>query len=222
MQARPWTSRRGRRRAAAAALALILAIGASVSCGQINSEGRSPSYLIIDSLTASSGASPDIFGNALESDVVTNKKVTINGQDTYVATVFEDVGKVLLKMALKDVGGSNSPTTPTSTNAITVTRYHVDFKRSDGRNTQGVDVPYSFDGGATGTFAANGGLLSFILVRGQAKLEAPLKALRNNAGAIIISTIAEITFYGTDQNGNTVSVMGTISVNFADWGDPSA
>ena len=219
MQARPWTSRRGRRRAAAAALALILAIGASVSCGQINSEGRSPSYLIIDSLTASSGASPELFGNALESDVVTNVKVTINGQDTYVATVYEDVGKVLLKMALKDVGASSSPT---STNTITVTRYHVDFKRSDGRNTQGVDVPYSFDGGATGTFDANGASLSFILVRGQAKLEAPLKALRNNAGAIIISTIAEITFYGTDQNGNTVSVMGTISVNFADWGDPSA
>jgi len=208
MHARPWTSWRGRRRAAAAALAL--AIGASVSCGQTNSEGRSPSYLIIDSLTASSGASPGTFGNALESDVVTNN------------TVYEDLGKVLLKMALKDVGGSSAPTTPTATNAITVTRYHVDFKRSDGRNTQGVDVPYSFDGGATGTFDANGASLSFVLVRGQAKLEAPLKALRNNGGAIIISTVAEITFYGTDQNGNTVSVMGTISVNFADWGDPAA
>ena len=56
----------------------------------------------------------------------------------------------------------------------------------------------------------------------QAKLEAPLKALRNSGGAIIISTIAEITFYGTDQNGNTVSVMGRIGVNFADWGDPDA
>jgi hypothetical protein len=220
MHARPWTSRRGRRRAAAAALAL--AIGASVSCGQTNSEGRSPSYLIIDSLTASSGATPAAFGNTLESDVVTNRKVTVGGQEAYVATVYEDLGKVLLKMALKDTGGSSSPTTPTATNAITVTRYHVDFKRSDGRNTQGVDVPYSFDGGATGTVDATGASLSFVLVRGQAKLEAPLKALRNNAGAIIISTVAEITFYGTDQNGNTVSVMGTISVNFADWGDPTA
>jgi hypothetical protein len=126
-------------------------------------------------------------------------------------------------MALKDTGvGSGSPTTPTSTNAITVTRYHVDFTRSDGRNTQGVDVPYGFDGGATGTFDAGGASLSFVLVRGQAKLEAPLKALRDNAGAIIISTFAEITFYGTDQNGNAVSVTGRISVNFADWGDPAA
>lgn len=218
MHARPWNSGRGR----VGAVALALAIGASASCGQLNSEGRSPSYLIIDSLTAASGVTPTSFGNALESDVVTNVKTTTGGQEGYVPTVYEDVGKADLRMALKDTGGSGSPTTPTSTNAVTVTRYHVDFKRTDGRNTQGVDVPYSFDGGATGTFDAAGGSVSFVLVRGQAKLEAPLKALRNGGGSIIISTIAEVTFYGTDQNGNAVSVKGTITVNFADWGDPAA
>ena len=205
-----------------AAAALALAIGASVSCGQANNEGRAPSFLIIDALAASSGATPDTFGSVLESDVITNVKVTVGGQETYVPTIYEDQGKVTLKMALKDTGGSNSPTTPTSSNSITVTRYHVDFKRSDGRNTQGVDVPYSFDGGATGTFDANGASLSFVLVRAQAKLEAPLKALKGGGGAIVISTVAEITFYGTDQNGNAVSVVGRISVNFADWGDPTA
>jgi len=60
-----------------------------------------------------------------------------------------------------------------------------------------------------------------VLVRAQAKLEAPLRALRGGGSAIVISTIAEITFYGSDQNGNKVSVTGSISVNFADWGDPS-
>jgi hypothetical protein len=217
MHARRWTSRRGW----AAAVAVALAIGASVSCGQANSEGRSPSYLIMDSLTAASGVRPDSFGNSLESDVVTNVKVTVGGQEGYVPTVYEDFGKANLKMALKDTGGSISPTTPTSTNAITVNRYHVDFKRTDGRNTQGVDVPYSFDGAATGTFDSSGGSLAFVLVRGQAKLEAPLKALRSGGGSIIISTIAEITFYGSDQNGNAVSVKGMITVNFADWGDPN-
>jgi len=218
MQARLWRSTSLRERVAVAAL--LLAVGASASCGKANSEGRSPSYLFIDGLTASSGARPDDFGNALESDVITNVKTTVDGKETYVPTIFEDFGRVTLKMALKDPGGANAPTQPTSTNAITVTRYHVDFKRSDGRNTPGVDVPYGFDGGATGTFNSNGGALSFVLVRAQAKIETPLKALRNGGGAIIISTIAEITFYGTDQNGNAVSVTGTISVNFADWGDP--
>jgi hypothetical protein len=218
MQARLWRSASARGWVAVAALAL--AIGASASCGKANSEGRSPSYLFIDGLTASSGARPDTFGNSLESDVITNVKTTIGGQEAFVPTIFEDLGRVTLKMALKDTGGANAPTEPTATNAITVTRYRVDFKRSDGRNTPGVDIPYGFDGGATGTFDANGGSLTFVLVRAQAKLEAPLKALRSGGGAITISTIAEITFYGTDQNGNSVSVTGSITVNFADWGDP--
>jgi hypothetical protein len=83
-------------------------------------------------------------------------------------------------------------------------------------------VPYSFDGAATGTIGADGSVLTFVLVRAQAKLEAPLRALRGGGGAIVISTMAEVTFYGADQNGNTVSVTGTISVNFADWGDPAS
>lgn len=219
MHARSWNE--GRRRRWTATAALALAVAASVSCGQTNGEGRSPSYLIVELLTAASGASPDAFGNTLESDVVTNVQTTVDGAEVYVPTVYEDMGQATLRMALKDTGGSNSPTTPTSTNSITVTRYHVDFKRTDGRNTQGVDVPFSFDGGATGTFDANGAALTFVLVRAQAKLEAPLKALRAGGGAIIISTIAEITFYGTDQNGNTVSVTATMSVSFADWGDPT-
>ena len=44
-----------------------------------------------------------------------------------------------LRLAMKDVtAGSTGPTT---NNEITVTRYHVRDVRSDGRNTQGVDVP---------------------------------------------------------------------------------
>jgi hypothetical protein len=44
-------------------------------------------------------------------------------------------------------------------------------------------------------------------------------AMRGGGGAFLISTIAKVTFYGKDQTGNTVSITGQISVNFADWGD---
>ncbi len=197
-----------------------LALAGGASCGYLNTSSRSPSYLIIESLTAASGAKPDSFSNVLESDVITNVRVQVRGQETLQPTIFADTARVVLKMALKDVGGPNAPTSPTSANAITVTRYHVEFRRSDGRNTPGVDVPYAFDGAATGTFDSNGAALVFVLVRAQAKLDPPLKSLTGNGGAIMISTVAEITFYGQDQNGNTVSVTGLISVNFADWGDP--
>ena len=36
----------------------------------------------------------------------------------------------------------------------------------------------------------------------------------------MISTLAEVTFYGTDQAGRDVVATANISVNFADWGDP--
>lgn len=210
------------RRGSMVALVLVVAAAGAVGCGQQNTEGRSPSYLIVESLQGASGATPGTYAGSLDSDVVTNVKTTVGDQEVLQATVFEDIGQVKLRMALKDGGNGMAVASPTPVNAVTVTRYHVDFKRSDGRSTPGVDVPYGFDGAATGTIGADGAVLSFVLVRAQAKLEAPLRALRSNGGAIVISTVAEVTFYGTDQNGNTVSVVGMISVNFADWGDPSS
>ena len=115
-------------------------------------------------------------------------------------------------------GGVNGPS---SVNRITVHRYRVVFKRSDGRNTPGVDVPYAFDGAVTFTVGPFERVdVPFSLVRAQAKLEAPLMSLRGLGGGVLISTIAEVTFYGRDQAGNDTSVTGEISVNFADWGDP--
>ncbi len=74
----------------------------------------------------------------------------------------------------------------------------------------------------TATVGGGETTVSFVLVRVQAKLEAPLAALANHGGAGVISTIANITFYGTDQTGRAVSVTGSISVNFADWADPAS
>ena len=162
----------------------------------------------MNSLTAASGAAPDAFGGTLASDVLTK------------GSIYADPAQVAFTLALKDPGSTNSPTGPTTTNFITVTRYRVDFVRSDGRNTPGVDVPYGFDGAATGSVTDEGGTLTFTLVRVQAKIEAPLVALTGGGGAGVISTIAQVTFYGADQAGRPVSVMGKISVNFADWADP--
>jgi hypothetical protein len=42
-----------------------------------------------------------------------------------------------------------------------------------------------------------------------------------SAGAVL-STIAEVTFYGADQAGRAVQVVGRIGVNFANWSDPES
>jgi hypothetical protein len=198
-----------------AVTALVVTVVACGSCSSTVRQGRSPAYLIVDSMTAAPGATPGAFDNILQSDVAVNKGTKASP----VWAIYEDLGKVTLRLALKDIGTPGSPTAPTTNNEITIGQYHVTFVRADGRNTPGVDVPYGFDGAITGTVTATGATLSFVLVRAQAKSEAPLKALRDGGGSDIISTIAEVTFYGHDQVGNQVSVTATISVHFADWAD---
>jgi hypothetical protein len=188
--------------------AIALAVSAA-SCGTQTTEGTASSYLVIAALEAASGADSGTFGSGLSSDVVTIK----NNIKTYP----EDPGRVTFKLGLKDPGPASSPVTPTQNNWITVTQYHVQYVRSDGHNVEGVDVPFSFDGGLGGT-VSDDTTLGFTLVRNQAKQEAPLKALQTNP--IVISTIARVTFYGHDQTGREVSVTGNIDVSFANFGDP--
>ena len=176
--------------------------------------GTSSSYLLIDSLKAASIQSQlaRTFNNELESDVCVS-----NGTG---CTVFDDIGQVTLSMSLKDPGAQLIANVPTELNFITVTRYRVVYVRSDGRNTPGVDVPFPFDGGLAFTIGLASNSTDFTIVRVQAKEEAPLRSLRSLGGAVAITTIAQITFYGTDQTGRAVSVTGNINVTFADWADP--
>lgn len=205
----------------AVVLAVLAAALGTSACGEVARTGRSPGYLVMDRLEASSGADPDEFGTVLFSDVLTLVRRTIDGTEVRVPTIFADLGRVTFRVGLKNPGVAGSPTQPTSMNAITLTRYRVVFKRTDGRNTQGVDVPYSFDGGMTVTVPEDASAVGFFeIVRHAAKEEAPLRAMAYNGGAQLIGTIADVTFYGRDQAGNEVTVSGSITVSFGDFGDP--
>jgi hypothetical protein len=187
----------------------------SLGCAALGRPGEASSYVIVDSLVAASGAEPDRLGGSLGSDVVTLVNQSIGGTQVRVPTVFEDLAQVRFRLAMKDPKAISY-----AVNAITMNRYRVVFRRADGRNTPGVDVPYGFDGAMTATVAPDGTIVSFTLVRTQAKGEAPLLALIGNGGAMAITTLAEITFWGTDQAGREVVANASISVTFADWGDP--
>jgi hypothetical protein len=200
-------------------LSTVLA-GASVSCGDVARQGRAPVYLVMDLLEASrGGTSSGEFVGTLVSDVITNVTTPAPcSETTPCPTVFGDSGRVTLRLVPKDLGTPTVPTVPTSNNEVTITRYRVVYKRADGRNTPGVDVPYPFDGAVTGTVPSAGTLtLAFELVRNVAKHEAPLVQLRNSA--VIITTIAELSFYGQDRVGNDVSVTGSILIDFGNFGD---
>jgi hypothetical protein len=203
----------------ASRLVLLAAlIAGTASCGDVARQGRAPVFLVIDRLSAANGADPGTFFSFLLSDVQT--LITTGGGCTPAApcpTFFNDPGQVALRIVPKGTG-STAPTPLTTNNEVTITRYRVSYRRADGRNAPGTDVPHAFDGAVTGTVGAGSTLtLGFQLVRNVAKKEAPLVQLVSNPA--IITMIADVTFYGQDRVGNDVSATGSIQIDFGNFGD---
>jgi hypothetical protein len=187
-------------------LALVVTCVVSVtSCSKMIRTGQSPNFLVIQTLQGSPGTT-GTFGPALQSDVLNFNPAT------GIGSIASDIGQATLQLTPRDPLGP----APSAINAITITQYRVEYIRSDGRNTQGVDVPFSFDGAVTVTVSGSA-TVPFTLVRVQAKQEAPLAALAFSGGANTITTIARVTFFGRDQNGREASVTGNIEVTFSDW-----
>lgn len=201
--------------AAVATAVLAIASLPGAGCAAAGRPGEASGYVMVESMQAASGAEPTRFGGTLPSDVQTYVNATVNGVQVRVPTVFEDVAQVTFRLAMKNPAVATSPA-----NFVTFKRYRVTFRRSDGRKAEGIDVPYAFEGAMTVTVGDEPVRATFTIVRIQAKHEAPLLALIGGGGALAISTLADVTFYGTDQAGHDVAVTAAISVNFADWGDP--
>ncbi len=197
-------------------LGLAAMLAATVSCGDVIRQGRSPSVLVMNSLTAASGGghNANAFGSFLQSDVIV--LLTTPPPCTVPApcpTTFSDSGSATIGMVMKDIAIA-----PTTNNQVTITRYRVSYRRNDGRNTPGVDVPFPFEGAVTVTVPPGGtATVGFEIVRHVAKEESPLVQLISDPN--VITTIADITFYGKDLVGNDVVVTGSIQIDFANFGD---
>jgi hypothetical protein len=204
-------------RTAIGSLAVLAAF--SAGCGEFVRQGRAPVQLVINSLEAAPGNEPDELGSTLLSDVVTMVDRLVGENTVATPTVFNDIGEVTMSLILKDPGQAGVTAAPSAINQVTINRYRVAYRRTDGRNTPGVDVPFPFDSATTFTVPADGTVTAgFEIVRHTAKGEAPLAGLRANAD--VISTITEVTFFGRDQAGNDISVTGTLGINFGNFADP--
>jgi len=186
-------------------LTLAAVTAAAVSCGEASRTGRSPVILTIAQLGAAKGNDPTKFFGNLVSDVVVN------------GGIFGDIGTADLAAFPKDLSIA-----PTTLNQVQLDRVHIEYVRADGHNVPGVDVPYGFDGAATGIVKQDGTKLTvqFELVRLVAKTESPLIQLRNSTN--VINTLGQVTFYGHDLAGNEVSVTGLIQIDFGNFGDPAS
>jgi hypothetical protein len=193
--------------------ALLAAVG--ISCGDVVRQGQSPVFLTLDSLQGSSGGGAATPSSVLLSDVLRLMATPPPCSATALCpTIFNDMGTATMRIVPKDIVGLPAPT---SNNEVTISRYRVTYRRADGHNTPGVDVPFPFDGAVTALVTGGGSSVSFELVRHVAKEESPLVQLVTSR--TIITTFAEVTFYGTDRVGNDISVTGTIQVDFGNFGD---
>jgi hypothetical protein len=189
--------------------AVALSAGMAGCGGELVRDSHSPVRLVVNSLEARQA-------NTLLSDVITLVRQPAPCSATSPCpSVFNDMATVQLSIQFRDVA---TPAAPSLVNQVTINRYRVKYRRADNHNDPGVDVPYDFDSAVTITVPPTGvAEAAFQLVRHSAKEEAPLAALRYTDD--IISTIAEVTFYGRDQVGNEVSASASIGIDFGDFAD---
>lgn len=105
---------------------------------------------------------------------------------------------------------------------IVVQRYEVHYIRSDGRNVEGVDVPYSITGNVNQEVVEeSAATLILEVVRRQAKLEPPLLQLEDfNGGSLIFTAFADITLHAVTTTGDVLNpVTGRLQIDFANFGD---
>jgi len=178
------------------------------TCNPIENETKSASRLIIEGLVGTDMEGTE--ANYLQSDVLYE-----DPQDPTSTTIYADAAKVILRAELLD---PNSVTGPSYLNNITVTRYVVTYTRSDGKNSEGVDVPYTFEGYLSTQVAIDStSTISFIIVREVAKNEPPLVDLVFGTEEGVIEVTAKVDFYGHDQANRNVHTTGYLTIFFANY-----
>jgi len=195
-------------------LLVILALGLS-SCvaRDYATSSRADVILRINTVNATAGGGGALSA-FLQSDVETK------------GSVFPDTVTAELEAIPKNplLGTDLAPS-----NNIILQSYSVQYLRSDGRNVEGVDVPYAITGSLAAQVDVGGKTtLPFVVVRDQAKLEPPLKNLSftdpggGGPGSVIVDVSARITLYGKTTTGKDVSATFSLEITFADFPDAGA
>lgn len=171
---------------------------------------------------ATSGCTPDFFKNG-KSEVVLLMTGINDGAplDSDVQISNGGVCPDRVTLRLENHFKNPSVTNTGFRHDITVERYEVHYFRSDGRNAEGVDVPYSISGNlAQEITEENAATLSLEVVRRQAKLEPPLKNLGGGGGLDIVTMFAEITLHARTTTGEVTNpVTARLQIDFADFAD---
>ena len=186
----------------------------SASCGDQTRQGQTSSYLVLTALEGASGAEPGTFGTVAQL-----------GRHHRRQQVRDDLHRSRpgarsswrSRIRARRRRRTRRPRTTSSRS----TQYHVEYVRSDGHNVAGRGRAVRVRRRGHRRLSRDTRTVAFTLVRNQAKLEAPLKALGLQRAASSRRS-PKVTFYGHDQTGREVSATGNIEVSFANFGDSAS
>jgi hypothetical protein len=186
------------------------------SCTAVEDNDTTNTLVII---TAMEGAQGGTTSPTFVTDLISDVETCRTQNNVRTCSVFNDNGRVSMIARPKD----QIRETALALNDIVFERYRVTYIRADGRNVPGVEVPYPFDGAANFRVPITGDEVQrpFLLVRHQAKLEPPLINLVGLGGAVGISVLAQVDFFGRDVAGRAITVRGFLNITFIDLGDES-
>lgn len=186
---------------------MIAAVLFLASCNAIENGTESASMMVVESLRGTTMDGEEV--SFLQSDVLYVDPQTMD------STIFADSAVAEISASLLDPA---SITGPSQYNSITVDRYIISYSRSDGKNVEGVDVPYSFEG-YINTLVSVGetAAISFVIVREDAKMEPPLINLHNNRDVGVLQVHAKVEFFGHDAVGKNVTATGYMDIYFANY-----
>jgi len=187
---------------------LIIVMLALSGCDSCSDVGTSGTMLQIVSLTGNDQEGTD-GSTTVFSDVIT------------MGSIFNDNGVAEVIAVPVDVSLSGDDLTPYMD--VLVDQIDVRFERTDGKNVEGVDVPYHFSQPLSMNVSfGETTKIPFVLIRHDAKLEAPLLALREfPSSEIVLQLVAIVTIHGKDLGGHRITpVTGYVSVWCANFADP--
>ena len=181
------------------AKAIFVVLGALIMSGCTPDWAKQGDAPVVLLMTAING------GNVLDSDMRIS-----------TGTVCPDIVALRLENHFKNPNVTNTG----FRHDFTVERYEVHYFRSDGRNTEGVDVPYRISGNvAQEVIEESTATLQLEVVRRQAKLEPPLANLAG-ANPPVLTMFAEVTLHARTTTGQTTNpVSARLHIDFAQFDD---